>query len=288
MSYDIYSGMLKMMDNFDIKTAKAAKFVYEHEHPKLLELREKYNIQQIAGRVDELSQALNLLNWLSEGSFHTSDYAANIPLNSLDLLEYSFGRGKERAVNCQSLATILTECCLSIGLRARTLYIMPFNPNDEDNHVVSMVFVKDLDKWIMLDPSYNAYFEDEKAAILSPWEARQLLADQGNIKPCKTYNYNGDYTGETSGETPQHYIEYMAKDLFWFFSAKKNAFNSSPFESDNAVFLAPLGFDVKKFHIANIEYRIRKYGDKEILRNWMAKVKQEEPIYISSCDFWQP
>ena len=286
MSYDVYSGMLKMMDNFEKPLTYSANFTYEHGHPKLIELCDTYSIKQIAGNNGELSQAINLLNWLSDNTFHISNYAGDVRLNSLGLLKYSYKQGIERGLNCQCLATILTECCLSIGLKARTLYIMPFSPYDEDNHVVTMVFITHLDKWIMLDPSYNAYLIDENGKILSPWEARQLLSGQEKIKPCETYNYNGDYTGEISGEPPQYYIEYMAKDLFWFFCAEKNTFNSAGLDFNQMLFLTPSGFDAKKFQIANIEYRIRKYGKKEILTNWLAKVKQDEPVYISFNEFW--
>ena len=45
-------------------------------------------------------------------------------------------------------------------------------------------------------------------------------------------------------------------------------------------------FDAKKFQIANIKNRIRKYGNKKVLTDWLAKVKQDEPVYISFNEFW--
>jgi len=276
--------MLKMMSNFNRETNYIPNFIYDHAHPKLKELNDIYNLTQIAGKEGELSQAINLLKWLSGNTFHNGDFDNRIPFNALDLLNYTFKQPIEKGVNCRALAKILTECCLSIGLKARTIYIMPFNPYDEDNHVVTIVFVHDLNKWIMLDPSYNAYMMDENDTILSPWEARQILANQGYIKLNKEYNYNGDYTGEKSGETREYYLEYMAKDLFWYFCAEKSTFG---LESDGAEALsvAPLGYDRKKYFVSNIEYRIKKYGENKGLLHWLENIEKEESIYILLDDF---
>jgi len=285
MSYDIYTGMLKMMSNFTRKATYTPNFSYDHEHPKLDELKDTYNLTQIAGTGGELPQAINLLNWLSSNTFHNGDFDNSIPFNAIDLLNYTFGQGIEKGVNCRALAKILTECCLSIGLKARTIYIMPFNPYDDDNHVVTIVFINELDKWIMLDPSYNAYMMDENGTILSPWEARQLLADQKCVKLNEGYNYNGDYTGENSGETHEYYIKYIAKDLFWFFCAERSTFGADGGDSAEMLAVAPLGYDIKEYFVSNIEYRIKKYGESEGLLKWLEDVKREELMYVSFNDF---
>ncbi|MCL2421257.1 MAG: hypothetical protein FWD03_05305 [Defluviitaleaceae bacterium] len=285
-TYDIYTGALKMLPNFTTPPTYTPNFTYHHTHPKLTALSHTYNLKEKAGNGPQLSQAINLLKWLSDHTFHTSDFDNSIPFNSIDLLKYTYQQPIQKGVNCRALAKILTECCLSIGLKARTLYIMPFSPYDEDNHVVTIVFINDLNKWIMLDPSYNAYFMDENDNILSPWEAREMLSNQGCIRLNDGYNYNGDYTGEKSGEPPEYYIEYMAKDLFWFFCDEISTFG---IDANGAEILAvaPIGYDVQKFFVANIEYRIKKYGGSEGLLGWLADVEKTETKYVSFDAFVQ-
>ena len=284
MNFDKNTGILKMLDDFNRPATYKANFTYEHNHPKLIELADSYNLKQIAGGGDDLSKILNLLHWLSANTFHSPDYPGGIPFNALDLLEYTFNKGIESGVNCQCLATILTECYLSIGLKARTTYIMPFNPYDSDNHVVTIVFSEQFNKWIMVDPSYSAYMKNENDLILSPWEAREALANQWLIKINPEYNYNGS----TTVEPPDAYIEYIAKDIFFFFCGEKSTFLANPFEPAAAgklLTLAPLGFDVKKYMIENVKWRIRQYGENEGILNWLRETEKMEINYISFADF---
>ena len=270
---ELYSGMLKMMSNFDRPECITPVYNYECENA---ELAMRYDLGKVAGEGSELTQALNLLNWLSSNTFHSGEYDNSIPFNALDLLEYTFGQPIGKGVNCMALSKILTECCLAVGLKARIVYIMPFNPYEADNHVVTVVFVQDLDKWVMLDPSYNAYMMDSDGVILSPWEARQVLAEQGEIRLNDGYNYNGDYTGEVTGETHGYYVEYIAKDLFWFIGEDG---------SGQQFYVAPVGYDAREYFIANIEYRIREFGESEGLVKWLEKVKGEDVGYVSLGEF---
>jgi len=278
-NYDFFTGTLKMLNNFNRPNSYKPNFCYDHCHPKLTELCKKYTLKQIAGDGGDLSQALRLLDWLCNNTYYKGESNPDVPYNALDLLNHSFGKGEEGGMNCNAMATTLSECCLAIGLKSRTVYIMPFNPYEMDNHVVTMVFVHDLNKWIMLDPSYNAYMTDENGIILNPLEARQLLAEQSIVKLNKEFNENGDRSG---GE---EYIEYMAKDLFCFVCAEKSTVNGNFGNDSKMLTLAPIGYDTNKYDVANVEYRIRKTGERENLLKWLAKVKETEPIYISLDDF---
>ena len=284
MNYDIHTGLLKMLDNFNRKDVRKANFTYCHNHPKLIELADKYNLKQIAGSGGELTQVLNLLHWLSANVYHYDAYAGSVPLNALDMLNYSFGKGHECGINCQSLATTLTECYLSLGFKARTIYIMPFNPFDTDNHVVSVVYISALGKWIMADPSFSAYMMDESGTILSPWEARKILENQGKITLNDEFNYNGS----TDKWTAEEFTAYIAKDLFFFHCGESSTFDANPFDPSKGIkmlTLAPVGFDVKKFMIENAKWRIRHYGESEGRLRFLAETEKMEINYVSYEDF---
>lgn len=62
------------------------------------------------------------------------------------------------------------------------LHCLPFSPDDFDTHVVSIVYISDLGKWIMLDASNNRFFMDSDKNILSPMEIRSRLACNDDIE----------------------------------------------------------------------------------------------------------
>lgn len=280
MSINVYCGLLKMFDDFSYSNYDV-NFEYIHDHPKFTELKKKYPIEEVAGNGNDLSKAINLLSWLSKNVYHNSQYNNHIPNNSIDLLDYAYKGGKENGINCRSLSIILTECCLSIGLKARTVYILPLSPYDMDNHVVTNVYIDSINKWIMLDPTYNSYFLDQNENILSPWEARDILANQRAIITNKEIFYND--TDATFDELNKHYIEYMAKDLFYMQTTVKSTYYA---ERDNTiVYISPRGFDVKRRNIIHVEQKIKQQGNNKDMEKWLINVKKEEVLFINMDAF---
>lgn len=277
VSYDIYTGILKMFEDFP-ESSSNTKLSYDTSDKQLQSLRQRYSLDGIAGHGDDLSKSLNILSWLSSNTIHKGNYGNHIPNNSLDLLEYAFQQGAEHGINCRALSIILTECLLSIGIMARTIYIMPFSPYDSDNHVITHAFIKSLNKWILLDPTYNSYIMDDRNNILNIFETRNCLANQEKLLFNKEINYNG----ESWTDDAPYYVEYLAKDLFYFITKECSRFNA---EGDNrTITISPRNFDVKKSSINNIEYRIRKYGGGENMQKWLENVKENKLLYASPED----
>ena len=135
--FDIYSGILFNNQNFS--SGKQEKISYAFDCPEYKTLISKYHIDQTAGEGTALQRAERLLHWMSPRLKHKSDYDNHVPMNSLDLLEYSLGR-PEHGINCRNKSILLTECCLALGIYARRVYIMPYSPYDMDNHVVTEIY----------------------------------------------------------------------------------------------------------------------------------------------------
>ncbi|MBC7958453.1 MAG: transglutaminase domain-containing protein, partial [Vallitaleaceae bacterium] len=160
MSYDIFTGLLKAF-SLPTEGKKEIHFSYDNNHTKFCLLKSTYPIETIAGDGDDFSKAVNLLHWVSSHTYHKGDYDGTIAHNSLDLLDYAYDKGSIYGINCVALATILSECLLSIGLKARIVFLMPCSPYDGDNHVVTHVYIRQMKKWVMLDPTLNAFFSNE-------------------------------------------------------------------------------------------------------------------------------
>jgi hypothetical protein len=273
MGFDVYTALLKMFADFH-ENSGGVCLSYDMGGEKLQELRLKYGLDSIAGGGDDFSRAKNLLHWVSTNNYHDGGQSVNLEMNALRLLEYSFQKGKGGGINCRSLAAVLTECLLSIGIKAHTLFLMPFSIYDGDNHVVTQAYIKELDKLVMLDPSFEGYVMNKENQPLNVFEIREILADQGPIHFNRGIHHNDTEWGE---EEP-FYQEYLAKNLFWFQTHEKSCFNANT--KSHVLYTAPLGFDVKKHQILNIEFRIRKNGDAEGLQNWLRDTKGQIFNYV--------
>lgn len=238
--FSLHKELLRKFDKFE--GASNIAFQYDFECEGFKDLISKYEIDKIAGNGSEINKVLNLMEWCSNNVLHNGGLkdVEFINKNSIDILNYSFGKGKEYGVYCRLQAIVFTECCLSLGLKSRILHCLPYSSTDFESHVVSIVYINEFDKWIMLDAGNNRYFVDENNIILSPIETRFRIANDMFIK-C---NENDD-----------GYITYMAKNLFYFKSLQINTFGSDEIYNQD-IYCVPTGFDVLKREIEYCEYAI--------------------------------
>ncbi|MCL2015484.1 MAG: transglutaminase-like domain-containing protein [Defluviitaleaceae bacterium] len=268
--FDVYSGILKMADCFRNDGADLAiKYLIAEDYS---ELCETYNLLAIAGSNDDFCKATNLLEWISSNIFHCGDFHNNVEDSALKLFEYSFGKGEKCGINCRSLSLVLTECLLAIGIKARTVYILPLSPYDGDNHVICEAWIDTMKKWIMLDPTYNLYaFHNE--VCLNVLELRRFLANQADISFNDGANYNNAPIDKAE------IMNYYAKNLFRFMVSSIQGSNSESIENNKMVDIVPKGYDVKHSILANIDYRIIKFGINENLIKWRKETEQSKTIY---------
>ena len=281
-------GLLRLFDEFDALPDKCAPdFQYELSHPELKRLRETYQLGQVAGSGDDWSKTLSLMQWMSEGICHRGDISKakpevcrSLPMNAFGLLEYSFDKGQDAGINCYMLSIVLTEVCLSLGLRSRLVSLMPLNPYDYDNHVVTIVWCPSLSKWVMADPSYNAFLCDSEGQALSPWEVRDRLSRHKTIICNDALSYNGaQYSSED-------YLRYMAKNLVYMQSPSFSGYGSTTTSGKPWLTLAPKSLDVCKRETYNMKWREDGESgnwEDDVLQNTLEKRRQASAqVYTSS------
>lgn len=252
-AYYTYIGAMRVFHDFNCQTNEYA-FSYDYNASGYEKLRTKYRIDRIAGNGSELDKALNLMQWCSENVLHnggTKDVEF-IPKTSVDILDYAFQKGREYGVYCRLQAIVFTECCLALGIKSRILHCLPFSPYDFDTHVVSMVYISDMGKWIMLDASMNRYFVNSDKTILSPMEVRNKLSYDDNIE-CNVPDDN--------------YKMYMAKNMFYFKSPQRNTFGADLLTGQKTIYCIPSGFDVLEREIAYCQYAIENTSE-EFAEDW--------------------
>ena len=195
-------------------------FSYESETSwNLQNVRAFFNLDSVAGNGDELSKIINILNFIHNSIRHDGGNFALCEFDAIDIYNYHKSTGK--GVNCRHLAIALNEMYLSMGIKSRYVTCMPQDPNDNDCHVINSVYSQQLNKWIWIDPSFNAYVKDEKGNFLGIAEVRDRLI---NNQPL-VLNEDANHNNETK-QTKEEYLEnYMAKNLYWFLCIDESKFN---------------------------------------------------------------
>ena len=248
----IEQGILAMNNNF--KKGKKKKIIYDFNCKEYKELKEKYNVEKIAGSGTSYEKAKRLLNYFSPKLSHESNYDNHVHCNSLSLLEYSFNN-PDHGINCLNKAKIFSELCLSIGIFARRVIILPYSPYDMDNHVVTEIYDEKMDKWIMMDPTTNGMFIDENKNPLS------ILGIRDNFSRNKFVTYISCNEKEQDiFKIQKKYLYenwYICKNLFRFMVDSYQGFG----EKENGhtyLNFYPIGFSVKKWDIENAKYRLKQ------------------------------
>jgi hypothetical protein len=207
---DPYDITLKKGRFFDtLQQRSLPPFTYlDSSNVDLQRVRKAFRLDSVAGRGNEVSRLLNLLHFVHNAVWHDGGSDNPVMKNAIDLVQVC--RTEHRGVNCRMMATILNECCLSMGYRSRMVTCMPRPLEFQDCHVINEVWSVELKKWIWLDPTFDAYVMDEKGVLLGIGEVRERLIDGRPLILNPEANWN-----RQQSETRENYLEsYMTKNLY--------------------------------------------------------------------------
>lgn len=129
------------------------------------------NIEQIK---NETEKAIYIMNILCTNIQHNGMMGLCKKRDSISLLNNA--KKNNKCLNCRGLAIVLSEILNIFGIRARYIVCEPYEKKCCDNHVIVETYIKEENKWIMLDPSYNLFFRDNKGRLLSISEYKKYLA----------------------------------------------------------------------------------------------------------------
>lgn len=248
----IYSGILFHNQSFEAGQDNDIRYCFDC--PEYTELKEKYDLEKIAGSGSDFERVKRLLFHFAPRLTHSPMYDNHIEINALKLLEYSLDN-PEQGINCYNKSKILGECCLALGIYARRVFIMPHSPYDSDNHVVNEIYDRELEKWIMVDLSFGAYFVDENRTPLSLLEMRERYA---NARFLTVVTEGDDLDDLEDLRKSQPYADsYFAKNLFYFRLDLENKFG----EGDEYLTVCPEHYSVNRSRAANIRYRLKQYPE---------------------------
>ena len=218
------------------------KFTYQSaEDANLKQVRKFFKLDSIAGNGDEISKILNILKWAHDNIRHDGSNWALAEFDAIDLYNYHKSTGK--GINCRHLSQTLNEMYLSMGIPSRYVTCMPKNPKDPDCHVINSAWSSQLQKWIWLDPTFNAYVKDENGNLLGIAEVRERLINNKPLVLNEDANWNNQQT-----QKKEYYLEsYMAKNLYWIQCVDYSRFNAESryrYIDNKFIALLPLGFEL--------------------------------------------
>jgi hypothetical protein len=221
-------------------------FTYQGaDNPNLVILRKTFNLDSIAGTGNEVSKVLNLMYWIHNLVPHDGNKENPTVKNALSMINQC--KREKRGLNCRGLATVLNECYLSMGIKSRFVTCLPKDSlhMDNDCHVINMVYINSLKKWIWVDPTFCAYVMDDKGELLGLEEVRERIVDNKPLIINPDANWN-----HINSETKEYYLYYyMAKNLYRLecpISSEYDTETREPGKVINYVQLLPLEYFKQK------------------------------------------
>lgn len=213
------------------------------DSPPLAELRGRYGLAELVAGKAELPAALAVLDWAYRVIRHDGGSAVPEPWNALNILD-ACAKGR-RAVSCFIKAIVLNEAYLSLGYHSRRTTCLPAEA-DSDCHVVVMVHIAALGRWITVDPTHNTYFIGPEGEIINVLEARRIYRDGGlpGLRHIETPKVGAiRFAGEECASYDEFYTLYMAKNCFRFASPVVSGpgYESQP--DAQFLHLSPPGYD---------------------------------------------
>ncbi len=152
------------------------------------QLNEKYNLSDIATADSDFDKAVQVLEWLTEHTYYSGMQMKMLNDDSLEILDYSFDKPFNRAINCRYRAIAFADCLVAVGIKAFPVAMV--SSEFTGSHFTCLVYISEEDKWCSFDPSFGCWFTDEEGELLDIFEIRELFLE--NKEPVvKGYSFNG-------------------------------------------------------------------------------------------------
>ena len=213
-----YGYILQKSGAYNLKDKRVAvKFTYQDLNaPELVKFRKQYKLDSVGGNGDEISRFKNLLLWVHHVVRHDGNSGNPIHKNAIDLIDIC--KKEDRGVNCRMMATVLRDTYQAMGFKSRTVTCMPKDTADFDCHVITVVWSETKNKWLWMDPTFNAYVSDAKGTLLNVEEVRAKLIKGEPLVLNEDANWNNK-----TKKTKEDYLDYyMSKNLYWINCDVKN------------------------------------------------------------------
>ncbi len=239
-------------------------------------LRERYDLEAVAGRGSETDCIINLMGWVYRLAGHANEPAIPEELNALNLIPLA--RDKHMMINCYLKTVILNEVYLAMGFESRQTHLLPAANEDEESHFITSVFSRVLGRWILMDSDFGVYVTDEKGAILGIAEIRRRLI-AGEPLVVKTVDPPPNFLAQAWSNFQNvidgtSYLWYLRKNIFKVACPQKSLFNQAAKPSRLYFEVIPDGYREELLRAPEITKR----GNKVVYLNDEGQFWQAPPV----------
>jgi Transglutaminase-like superfamily len=174
----------------------------------LIRLRETYRLDEVVKNAkNEQEKVLIMLNWVRNRWEHNgwNDAKTN---NACTILERA---EKGEKFRCVEYGTVLKNALMAVGLPARQLGLMTRDVERTKvgaGHVLSEVWLKDKQKWAMVDAQFNT-MPMLGDLPLNAVELQKAIIEKQNFR---FININGDITAKEH----KQYMKFIPHYLYYF------------------------------------------------------------------------
>jgi hypothetical protein len=201
-SLAIESGMKVMAEeirNEKIKVGRGTDFRYQpFDDPRLVELREKYHLDEIVAQAtDEFGAMVLLRNWV-RSQFRRQDYQPETAnFDALEILDRGYrNHGLTRSAArfydpCHFFPMLYCQVMLSMGHQARLM---------STTHGMAEVWSNQFHKWIVMDAELNLHYEKDGV----PMNMVELLDENYGSTPTRVRIVCGEQTSGDANTTMVH------------------------------------------------------------------------------------
>lgn len=184
-----YEGVSQTISIGNTDSLISAKYANLFEYlPDYEELVKKYIIPELENNKTVFSKALHIMHWLTQNTNYSGAQMTPLPDDSLKILNFAFGKDFKYAINCRHKAIALTDLLIAHGIMAYPILLE--DENHWGSHFVVHVFCSDENKWVVLDPSFNCYFQNKSKFALNIFELRNLRL-KNEFPDVIDYSFNG-------------------------------------------------------------------------------------------------
>ena len=146
------------------------------DHAKLRELRKEVPLEQIAGAGSDAARVIALMRWVHSLAKHSPNPPRPKQLDAVHLVRLC--REKRQRLNCWLFSTILNDAYLALGFASRIIHLNPFAEKPRESHVVTSVYLRDVGRWVFMDPDMRGYIVDEQGTPIGVREVRARLSSR--------------------------------------------------------------------------------------------------------------
>lgn len=181
------------------------------DHAKLRELRDEFRLAEIAGTGSDATRAIALMRWVHTLAKHSPNPPRPKQLDAIHLIRLC--REKGQRLNCWLFSTILNDVYLALGFASRIIHLNPSAETPRESHVVTCVYLRDIGRWVLMDPDMQSYVVDEKGTPIGVPELRAQLCSGLPLR----FNDDGAMAGAAWLPRPWRkslYRWYLSKNCF--------------------------------------------------------------------------